>query len=488
MDYTPHRTNFSNRPDTLEYQVGDGGGAQEEPYISVRSAYVRFGNPRTGNGLSGLAVPAPVNETPNDVSPEAEDAPNPGRGSGEDDADPLRSITIGAEDSSEDTSDDDSSESEDDMSLFSDNEEPIGTTVPKRKHASKNTKNAHGGRPGIRIASLNMRGRQKDSKDKMKMVVDWLRVNRIAILALQETHLMEDSIENLNEKYRHLRFYGSGLTTSSGGIMFIVGEGTGDPQKTHFRCFEQGRTGMLSLDYGDQELKIVNVYMPNDKPQQKETLTNLRRELRNHVDTTDSELLMVGDWNFVEDKIDRSPQHDDDRRVTHEMTKLKATLDLIDGWRRANPSTRSFTWEGSHGTERKKIFSRIDRIYTSLKTWELTNEYKIISCDISDHDGVSVNIRNASEPDIGKGEPKLNLNILNHLLFRKVADKQIRKLERQMMKYEKVAARGGLDPTTSDHAPPPHSEPGLLLRCHCGRVAGSVSDPKVITFRQSPTR
>ena len=441
MINTTHTNKFSDRPNTLEYQVGDGGGAQEEPYISVRSAYVRSGNPRTGNGLSGLAVPASVNETPIDVSPEAEDAPSPGRGSGEDDTDPLWSITIGAEDNSGDSSEDNPSESEDEGSLFSDYGEADSFSDPKRKQTNRKVKNAPRRRPGLRVASLNMRGRQKDSKDKMRMVVDWLRVNRIAILALQETHLMEDSINKLNEKYRHLSFYGSGLTTSSGGIMFIVSEGAEDPQRTQFKCFEQGRTGMLSLKYGEQELNIVNVYMPNDKPQQKETLTKLRRDLRNSVDITESELLIVGDWNFVEDKIDRSPQHHDDRRVTNEMTKLKATLDLIDGWRRENPLTRSFTWEGSAGNERKKIFSRIDRIYAPLKTWELTNEYKIISCDISDHDGVSVTIRNASEPDTGRGEPKLNLNILNHPIFKSEADKQIVKLEKRMKKYEKTAAR-----------------------------------------------
>lgn len=41
-------------------------------------------------------------------------------------------------------------------------------------------------RPGIKIASLNMRGRQRDGKDKMRMAIDWMRVNQIMILALQE--------------------------------------------------------------------------------------------------------------------------------------------------------------------------------------------------------------------------------------------------------------------------------------------------------------
>lgn len=38
---------ISDRPNTLKYQMGDGGGTQEELYMSVQSAHVR----------SGLAVP-----------------------------------------------------------------------------------------------------------------------------------------------------------------------------------------------------------------------------------------------------------------------------------------------------------------------------------------------------------------------------------------------------------------------------------------------
>jgi len=113
-----------------------------------------------------------------------------------------------------------------------------------------------------------------------------------------------------------------------------------------------------------------------------------------------AELLILGDWNFVEDKIDRSPQHNDDRGVTTEMTKMKAEFDLLDGWRLSNPDEVKFSWEGSTGNQRRKIFSRIDRIYTSRDTWDSTNEYKIISCDLSDLYGYK---RRVPDPGTGPG-------------------------------------------------------------------------------------
>ena len=245
-------------------------------------------------------------------------------------------------------------------------------------------------------------------------------------------------IRELNMKYRSLKFFGSGLSTSSGGILFILADSAGDPQNTNFIELIKGRSGLLSLEYGSQMINIINIYMPNNKLHQKETLRELRQKMENIQDINNKELLIVGDWNFVEDCIDRSPQHDDDHNVIREMTKLKTSFDLLDSWRESNPDARKFTWEGSSGCERRKIFSRIDRIYTSKNTWEPSNEYEILSCDFSDHDGISVIIRNASAPSTGKGEQKMNLNILNHPLFKKESNRLIHDLENQLKRYEKM--------------------------------------------------
>ena len=434
MNYNLHLTQNSSRPRVLESQAADGGGAQAEPYMSVRSAHVRSGNPQTGCGSKGLAIPATVPETPN-VPPEAEDVEIPGRGSsGDDKTDPLRSFLIGIEDDPDAKSDEsDSGDKDKEPSISSKEDDPPN---PVLNHQKRGTKIGPRSRPGITIASLNMRGRQKDRKNKITMVVDWIRTNRIAVLAVQETHLMEESLIDLNEKYRHLKFLGSGLSTSSGGIMFIINESAGTPQDIQFEVIEKGRSGILSLQYGAQEMKIVNVYMPNHKAPQREALIKLRRTLRARRDITDTEFFIMGDWNFVEDKVDRSPQHDNNHRVTNEMNKLKTSLDILDGWRTSNPGSRSFTWEGTFGSEKKKIFSRIDRIYTTRDTWEITNEYKMINCDFSDHDGVAVTVREASAAETGTGEAKLNRNITRHPLFEKEADRLLNKLERKLNKYK----------------------------------------------------
>ena len=94
MNHNLNKPQNSNRPYMLEFQVRDGGGAQEEPYMGVQSAHAQSGNPWTGCGPTGLATSAQVNKTPRHISSEAEDVDSPGRGSCSSYTDPFRSLTF----------------------------------------------------------------------------------------------------------------------------------------------------------------------------------------------------------------------------------------------------------------------------------------------------------------------------------------------------------------------------------------------------------
>ena len=318
----------------------------------------------------GLANPAQVNETPTHISLEADDTDFPGRGLHESNTDPdpfgsliFRGVEAPDDHSTRNLSEKETSETSEssDSSLDDDKDPPESIDFTLQKPNPNKLKK----RPGLKIASLNMRGCQKDRKNKMKMVIDWMHMKKILILALQEMHTLNEDIDDLNMKFKQIKIYGSGLSTASRGILFLVSKNIGTPIQTEFKNIINGRIGALKIDYGDQKLNVINIYMPNNKVQQKEMLTNLRRTMRADKDIKNSELIVLGDWNFVEDQVDRNPQHTDKRGVTKEMTKLKASFKLTDGWQKANPDTRSFTWEGVSGNDKKHIFLRIDRIYVS---------------------------------------------------------------------------------------------------------------------------
>jgi hypothetical protein len=64
---------------------------------------------------------------------------------------------------------------------------------------------------------------------------------------------------------------------------------------------------------------------------------------------------------------------------------------------------------------KEKIFSRIDRKYTTKLTWETANEFKMINCDVSDHNGDSVTVREVAAPITAKGEQKLGEKKLRYI-------------------------------------------------------------------------
>ena len=180
MTYNTYETKNSNCPNTLNLQVGDREGAQEEPYVSVQSACVQSGNPQTGSGLSGLVNPAQVNKTPKHVSLKADDIPGRGLHKSNTDPDPFRSLTFKGVEAPKDhstrsTSETETSETSDSLSDKEEPPEPADNTT-HRKSMNKPRK-----RPSLKIMSLNMRGHQKDGKDKMRMVINWMHMNQILI-------------------------------------------------------------------------------------------------------------------------------------------------------------------------------------------------------------------------------------------------------------------------------------------------------------------
>lgn len=118
------------------------------------------------------------------------------------------------------------------------------------------------------------------------------------------------------------------------------------------------------------------------------------------------------------------------------MQKLKASLNLSDGWRLANRNDINFTWKGK--TNDDTSFARIDRIYASESLLPFTNEWNIILTEdsISDHAAVSVKVLEPDPPIIGTGEWRLNLKVLEHPHFMKEATRLIVKAESDLRKYE----------------------------------------------------
>lgn len=82
----------------------------------------------------------------------------------------------------------------------------------------------------------------------------------------------------------------------------------------------------------------------------------------------------MGDFNLVEDGLDRLPAHPDDSEAVAALTDLRTFLQLQDGWRTTYPDVKQYTFlQSATGSQ-----SRIDRIYTSSRIQETAENWDML--------------------------------------------------------------------------------------------------------------
>ncbi|KAI0818752.1 Endonuclease/exonuclease/phosphatase, partial [Irpex lacteus] len=248
-----------------------------------------------------------------------------------------------------------------------------------------------------KIASLNMRGHGTaplgDPQNKWAHVKNLVRNNKIGILALQETHLTSTNPERPNAH----------------GVAIIVNKHLLPTDDLQSWEIIPGRAIQIKLRWHkDNYLNVLAVYAPNDPTKNAEFWAEIRGTIEDKGLTKPD--ITLGDFNLVEDKLDRQPSHSDPNPATTALRELMDDHELSDGWRSANPETKAFTF----GLNNLGSKSRIDRIYVTKTLLDSADEWKVTHSDgvDTDHQLVSVKISNADAPYVGKGRwvmPKLLL-------------------------------------------------------------------------------
>jgi ribonuclease HI len=262
----------------------------------------------------------------------------------------------------------------------------------------------------ITIATININGATAPTSnmnliDKWSMINRTIRTNKIAILALQETHLDEERAGDIHRCF-HKSFdlhYSPDPDNprTSAGVAFIVNKALIAPHQITVRALIPGRATVLTLTRPDNnKTSIINIYAPVERPKQPEFWEQLeRRKSRARIPHPD---FMMGDFNVTEDLIDRSPPHVDDRAAREALRTIKHAWGIQDHWRHAYPNDRVFTYRAPRGDG--WIHSRLDRVYAARKHAPTLFEWKAGPTAIpTDHWIVSVKFATKDAPDIGKG-------------------------------------------------------------------------------------
>ena len=239
-----------------------------------------------------------------------------------------------------------------------------------------------------------------------------MRERHIAILAVQETHLKQTDIDEI-----HSQFYGRMEIKNSSdpdhpnakGVAFVLNK-----QKTAWKEalvteIIPGRAIRLEIPWQEARINILAIYAPNSPAENAEFWETLHNKwVQENPPLPD---IVLGDFNLVEEMIDRLPAHADAHGAVDKLREFKALLGLSDGWRRTNPMEKaySFTQEATQSR------SRIDRIYVTQPMYKNSWNWQIDQTAIrTDHHLVSVEFANPGAPFIGKGRWSIPLRLLKN--------------------------------------------------------------------------
>lgn len=193
------------------------------------------------------------------------------------------------------------------------------------------------------------------------------------------------------------------------GVAFVVNKRSMRWKEIRTTEIVPGRAILLEIPwYDDKKLTCLNTYAPNDQNENGRFWNELYEHWRNSHRLS-KPTFMLGDMNVVEDAVDRLPAHSDLNIATNALTNLKTYLNLIDGWRRQNPTGIEFSFFMAN----RPIQSRIDRIYIKQNLAQYSWNWNIERTGLNtDHRLVSANIINPRQPMMGEGRYAMPLSLI----------------------------------------------------------------------------
>lgn len=285
----------------------------------------------------------------------------------------------------------------------------------------------------IKIASLNMNGASSPSEnmsylEKWKRLSDTIHIEGVAILAVQETHLDEEMTATLQARFKkNLTIMTSAHPTNpraTCGVAFVINKKLITPEETSVHELNPGRAMQLKVRWlGNCSTTILNTYTPNDRKAHAEFWAKTNIERCAH--RLPKPAFTLGDFNVMEDMIDRCPPKHDNQTAVNALKEIKQEWNIHDTWRRNNPTEKAFTYCAR--TQTGMTQARLDRGYVASDIEQSTFDWEIKETAVpTDHLMISVRYAPREAPYIGTGRWTAPLHLLkNEKLIEKINAKGV---------------------------------------------------------------
>ncbi|RDX52304.1 hypothetical protein OH76DRAFT_1480887 [Lentinus brumalis] len=348
--------------------------------------------------------------------------------------------TDGREDEEEGEDDDDGGRQAGSQRAEEERDSQMGTTRKQKKK-----KNRHERRTAVQVASLNINGFGNLVRDhvdnKWGRLYRVMSENRIGILLLQETHLTDERTASIHtifaKKLRVLHSANPESPTQREGVAVVLNARYIKTESAEATVIIPGRAIQVKVVCPGGDIKhILCIYAPTSAgiAERCAFFDDVRKHYELNADFPRPNL-MAGDFNNVEDSMDRLPVAEGPDRSVLALDELKMTLGLMlaDGWRVTYPSMRDYTFH--RGTGKMAVFSRLDRIYTDQDTFDGAREWRICEAGVrTDHSMTMVQLTPKHAPIVGEGRPLFPVRLLK--------DKQLTRdiKQRGMLALQELAA------------------------------------------------
>ena len=187
-----------------------------------------------------------------------------------------------------------------------------------------------GARARIKVASLNIKGRASGEITKLFHIPQLMREKGVVIMALQETHKTDKLASvfesTFGQSYRLIHSPDPD-SRNARGVAFVLNKRMTRTEDVRAVALVPGRALLVSIPWKDEtRMTVLNVYAPNSPGEMRELWTSLRNSLRGmqpaRVD------VMLGDFNLVEDALDRIPSSQGDEQATELLRTIRTNLSL----------------------------------------------------------------------------------------------------------------------------------------------------------------
>ncbi len=314
----------------------------------------------------------------------------------------------------------------------------------------------------MQIASLNINGfgnLVRDHPDnKWGRVYRMMSDQRIGILLVQEAHLTCERKAAIHRMFaRKLKIFHSehpDAPTQREGVAIVLNARYTNVSSATAIEVVPGRAIQVTLTcQGGDTRSILCIYAPtsNGVEERKTFFKEVRKFYEGHPEHPKPHL-MAGDFNNVEDNLDRLPigEGPDQSILALDELKLSLGLMLADGWRTTYPNHREYTFQRGSGLE--AVFSRLDRIYITPAIFEGAREWRICESGVkTDHSLILVQLTSENAPIVGAGRPIFPLQLLR--------DKKLAKI----MKLRGLEACSELDRLTTGSVRTEDTNPQVIL-------------------------